>query len=86
MNSKVLVSPSAEVMEAQNITVHCSTLSFPPASFILTREADGFELRSPNGTFHLFNLKSEDKGTYIVNFTNDLGYEVQPFELIVKVK
>uniref|UniRef100_A0A3B4DA34 Ig-like domain-containing protein n=1 Tax=Pygocentrus nattereri TaxID=42514 RepID=A0A3B4DA34_PYGNA len=83
MNSTVLVYPSAQVMEAQNITVHCSTVSFPPASIILMREADGFqEFRSTNGTFHLFNLKSEDMGTYIVNFTNELGYEVQTFELI----
>uniref|UniRef100_A0AAR2LF29 Ig-like domain-containing protein n=1 Tax=Pygocentrus nattereri TaxID=42514 RepID=A0AAR2LF29_PYGNA len=82
-NSTVLVYPSAQVMEAQNITVHCSTVSFPPASIILMREADGFqEFRSTNGTFHLFNLKSEDMGTYIVNFTNELGYEVQTFELI----
>ncbi|KAL6489928.1 hypothetical protein MHYP_G00002730 [Metynnis hypsauchen] len=83
-NSTVLVYPSAQVMEAQNITVHCSTVSFPPASIILMREADEFEFRSPNGNFHLFNLKSEDKGTYMVNFTNELGYEVQTFELIIK--
>ncbi|KAL7876518.1 hypothetical protein AOLI_G00114810 [Acnodon oligacanthus] len=83
-NSTVLVYPSAQVMEAQNIRVHCSTVSFPPASIILTREADGFEFRSPNGTFHLSNLRSEDRGTYMVNFTNELGYEVQTFELVVK--
>uniref|UniRef100_A0A8B9JCR7 Ig-like domain-containing protein n=1 Tax=Astyanax mexicanus TaxID=7994 RepID=A0A8B9JCR7_ASTMX len=31
MNSTVLVYPSTQVMEAQNITIHCSTVSFPPA-------------------------------------------------------
>ena len=73
-------------MEDQNITVHCRTVSFPAASITLTRKADGVEFRSPNGTFHLLNLKSVDKGTYVVNFTNELGYEVQTFELIVKGK
>ncbi|KAI4882246.1 hypothetical protein NFI96_020064 [Prochilodus magdalenae] len=83
-NSTVLVHPSSEVMEDQSITVHCRTVSFPAASITLTRKADGVEFRSPNGTFHLLNLKSGDKGTYVVNFTNELGYEVQTFELIVK--
>ncbi|XP_072544422.1 vascular cell adhesion protein 1 [Salminus brasiliensis] len=83
MNSTVVVHPSAPVMEAQNVTIHCSTVSFPPASFTLKREDDGLEFASTNGIFHLFNLRSEDKGIYLVNFTNELGYETQTIHLVV---
>ncbi|XP_022533583.2 vascular cell adhesion protein 1 isoform X2 [Astyanax mexicanus] len=84
MNSTVLVYPSTQVMEAQNITIHCSTVSFPPASITLSREGNEPGSPSPNGIFHLFNITSEDTGTYMVNFTNELGYETLTIEIMVK--
>uniref|UniRef100_A0A3B1JZ49 Vascular cell adhesion protein 1-like n=1 Tax=Astyanax mexicanus TaxID=7994 RepID=A0A3B1JZ49_ASTMX len=86
MNSTVLVYPSTQVMEAQNITIHCSTVSFPPASITLSREGNEPGSPSPNGIFHLFNITSEDTGTYMVNFTNELGYETLTIEIMVKGK
>ncbi|XP_066537751.1 vascular cell adhesion protein 1 [Hoplias malabaricus] len=85
-NSTVEVLPSVQVMETQNISVKCRTQSFPPASITLRREADGFDgfAKFSDGVFFLTDIRSEDKGMYTVNFTNELGYEVQTFELLVK--
>ncbi|XP_048102999.1 vascular cell adhesion protein 1 [Alosa alosa] len=81
--TQVSVSPSAEMLSGQNVTISCTALSFPPATFTLFRQGHRQPLQSGDGTFHLLHLTHEDTGLYLINITNHLGYVMETFQLSV---
>ncbi|MBN3282009.1 VCAM1 protein, partial [Polyodon spathula] len=82
-NTTVLVYPSTEVLEGQNITISCKTISYPAPTIVLKKIGNGTTFCSDNGTFELYYLSTIDTGLYEVNVTNDVGYEVEVIEIHV---
>ncbi|XP_030646969.1 vascular cell adhesion protein 1b [Chanos chanos] len=82
-NTTVEVLPSVEVQEGQNITIFCHSVCFPPPATLLRNLDNNMELHSPDGTFHLINLTSNHTGLYVVNVSNDLGFDTVNFTIRV---
>ncbi|XP_041913193.1 vascular cell adhesion protein 1b isoform X2 [Alosa sapidissima] len=82
-NTTVEVFPSQRVMEGENVTICCRSVSFPPPLVTLTKLGNATEFSSHNGTFVLTNLTPSDTGDYQVNVTNDLGFHTQVFTISV---
>ncbi|XP_041073650.1 vascular cell adhesion protein 1b [Polyodon spathula] len=82
-NTTVLVYPSSEVLEGQNITISCKTISYPAPTIILKKVSNGTTFCSNNGTFELYYLSMNDTGLYEINVSNDVGYEVEVIEIHV---
>ncbi|XP_062412497.1 vascular cell adhesion protein 1b [Sardina pilchardus] len=85
-NTTVEVFPSQRVMEGENITICCRSVSFPLPVVTLTKLGNATEIPSHNGTFVLTNLMPSDGGEYQVNVTNDLGFHTQVFTISVMEK
>ncbi|KAG7456593.1 hypothetical protein MATL_G00237410 [Megalops atlanticus] len=75
--------PSWSVREGQNVTITCSTLSFPKAITTLKKLDNGSELRSQDGTFHLILVQLSDAGRYQITVSNELGFQTEERELSV---
>ncbi|KAK1163952.1 vascular cell adhesion protein 1-like [Acipenser oxyrinchus oxyrinchus] len=82
-NTTVLVYPSTEVLEGQNITISCKTVSYPAPTIVLKKIGNGTTFCSNNGTFELYYLTTNDTGLYELNVTNDVGHEVEVIEIHV---
>ncbi|XP_033884359.1 vascular cell adhesion protein 1-like [Acipenser ruthenus] len=82
-NTTVLVYPSTEVLEGQNITISCKTVSYPAPTIVLKKIGNGTTFCSDNGTFELYYLTTKDTGLYELNVTNDVGHEVEVIEIHV---
>ncbi|XP_033857101.3 vascular cell adhesion protein 1 [Acipenser ruthenus] len=82
-NTTVLVYPSTEVLEGQNITISCKTVSYPAPTIVLKKISNGTTFCSDNGTFEFYYLTTNDTGLYEINVTNDMGYEVEVIEIHV---
>ncbi|XP_019904964.2 vascular cell adhesion protein 1b [Esox lucius] len=85
-NITVQVYPSSEVQEGHNVTVSCHSNSFPAPAVVLRKLDNGMELYSLDGNFLLLNVTLQDAGRYLVNVTNDLGYETEIFSIVVMKK
>ncbi|KAL4656106.1 vascular cell adhesion protein 1-like [Arapaima gigas] len=85
-NTTVQVTPSWNVFQGQDVTVSCSTVSFPAAKAILRRLSDGNELSSPDCVFRLLNVTPGDAGSYQLSVSNELGQETEHFNLSVVEK
>ncbi|XP_043079141.1 vascular cell adhesion protein 1b isoform X2 [Puntigrus tetrazona] len=82
-NTTVEIFPSTDVQEGQNITICCRSVSFPPATVVLSKLDGEKNVYSLDGVFLLINLTPNDTGLYQINVTNDLGYETELFNISV---
>ncbi|XP_052521526.1 vascular cell adhesion protein 1 [Tympanuchus pallidicinctus] len=84
-NITVLVYPSENVKEGENITIVCSTYSNPPSQMILKKVNQEKEIILPvaNGTFTLYNVTKNDTGRYVLDVFNEVGSNIKVIEIAV---
>ncbi|XP_068808368.1 vascular cell adhesion protein 1 isoform X1 [Struthio camelus] len=84
-NITVLVHPSENVKEGENVTITCSTYSNPPSQMVLKKVHPEKEiiLSSVNGTFILYNVTKNDTGRYLLDVFNEVGNNVKVIEIAV---
>uniref|UniRef100_A0A8B9M9B9 Vascular cell adhesion molecule 1 n=1 Tax=Accipiter nisus TaxID=211598 RepID=A0A8B9M9B9_9AVES len=84
-NITVLVYPSENVKEGENVTITCSTYSNPPSQMVLKKVHQEKEiiLSSVNGTFILYNVTKNDAGRYLLDVFNEAGNNVKVIEISV---
>ncbi|XP_025893835.1 vascular cell adhesion protein 1 isoform X2 [Nothoprocta perdicaria] len=84
-NITVLVHPSENVQEGENVTITCSTYSNPPPQMILKKVHPDKEiiLTSVNGTFVLYNVTESHTGTYLLDVFNEVGNNIKMIEIAV---
>ncbi|XP_042729903.1 vascular cell adhesion protein 1 [Lagopus leucura] len=84
-NITVLVYPSENVKEGENITIVCSTYSNPPSRMILKKVNQEKEIILPvaNGTFTLYNVTKNDTGRYLLDVFNEVGSNIKVIEIAV---
>ncbi|XP_013816662.1 vascular cell adhesion protein 1 isoform X2 [Apteryx mantelli] len=84
-NITVLVHPSENVKEGENVTITCSTYSNPPSQMVLKKVHPEKEiiLSSVNGTFTLYNVTKNDTGRYLLDVFNEVGNNIKVIEIAV---
>uniref|UniRef100_A0A8C0IBF1 Ig-like domain-containing protein n=1 Tax=Bubo bubo TaxID=30461 RepID=A0A8C0IBF1_BUBBB len=84
-NITVLIYPSENVKEGDNITITCSTYSNPPSQMVLKKVHQEKEIILPsvNGTFILYNVTKNDTGRYLLDVFNEVGNNVKVIEIAV---
>ncbi|NXL85829.1 VCAM1 protein, partial [Alectura lathami] len=84
-NITVLVYPSENVKEGENVTIMCSTYSNPPSQMILKKvnQEKKTILPSGNGTFTLYNVTKNDTGRYLLDVFNEVGNNIKVIEIAV---
>ncbi|NXX92863.1 VCAM1 protein, partial [Centropus bengalensis] len=84
-NITVLVYPSANVKEGENVTITCSTYSNPPSQMVLKKVHQEKEIILPslNGTFILYNVTKNDAGRYLLDVFNEVGNNIKEIEIAV---
>ncbi|XP_036952979.1 B-cell receptor CD22-like isoform X2 [Acanthopagrus latus] len=68
----VSVSPSAEIVEGSSVTLTCSSDANPAANYTWYRENYKL-LQSPEGSYYLTSISSEDRGNYSCKAQNQHG-------------
>ncbi|XP_072199249.1 vascular cell adhesion protein 1 [Excalfactoria chinensis] len=84
-NITVLVYPSENVKEGENVTIMCSTYSNPPSQMILRKVNQEKKIILPavNGTFMLYNVTKNDTGRYLLDVFNEVGNNIRVIEIAV---
>ncbi|KFQ19371.1 Vascular cell adhesion protein 1, partial [Merops nubicus] len=84
-NVTVLVYPSENVKEGENVTITCSTYSNPPSQMVLKKVHQEKEIILPsvNGTFILYNVTKKDAGKYVLDVFNEVGNNIKVIEIAV---
>ncbi|XP_030266858.1 B-cell receptor CD22-like, partial [Sparus aurata] len=68
----VSVSPSAEIVEGSSVTLTCSSDANPAAKYTWYKEEQKL-LQSPEGSYYLTSISSEDGGNYSCKAQNQHG-------------
>ena len=66
------VSPSAEIVEGSSVTLTCSSDANPAANYTWYKENYKL-LQSPEGSYYLTSISSEDRGNYSCKAQNQHG-------------
>lgn len=84
-NITVLVYPSENVKEGENVTITCSTYSNPPSQMVLKKvhQENEIILPSVNGTFILYNVTKTDTGRYLLDVFNEVGNTIKVIDIAV---